>query len=174
MFTTYPRSLLDSLLWPILRVAWEKPLGSRKTAHFWHWRTVSPKSMPTKTVTPAPDEKARPTTNYFWNFFNVNFGWQEVVIFEVVEKEYPFQIGIRGIQVSGLYRKLRHILRKRPEAEMALRCSIILPAGSQVGLLLGPSPIQFSAQTPNGCRTLTLREVGRATRSTLDPNIPLL
>jgi hypothetical protein len=158
-FSTRPRHILDVLLWPIVRIVWERLLGSRKISHFWMWRSYTG-PMPGSYVEPREDSAADPITGWFTNFYNVNFGWQKVAVLEAREPQ-PLQIGI----VSSVKRRY-----KGPN----LWCTLIIEPGQQFAVLIGPERTKFFAQKPVSGEFVPLKIVGYTRRLYLHPQIPLL
>jgi hypothetical protein len=158
MLKTHPMHPFDWMLWPLLKIVWERVLGSRKTSHFWHWRKTI--LMPAETLVLQGDESALSVRGRLSNFLGTNFLWQKVAILEAQTDE-PFQIGICTQSDRG-------------GKGTKLLCSVILPKGRHFGMLIGVEPVGFYARTEYSQNFVPLKVVGEATRKTLSSEIPLL
>ena len=158
MLKTNPWHPLDWVLWPLLRLIWEKWLKSRKTSHFWHWRRVA--IAPTETLIIEGDPEAMKITGRLSNFLGTNFSWEKVVILEALINE-SFHLGIRTQSDRG-------------GKGTQLLCSIVLKAGTHFGVLIGAEDVGFYASTVKRQIFVPVRKVGEASRSTLPPDILLL
>lgn len=143
-----PANWLDYVLWPLLRLSWEKI--SRKQSHWWHW--LSYDGPISKTILVAGD--SRLSTHTFWHsnvFWGTNFTWQQVVVLHPV-RPVVFQVGFIGSGVRQL-------------------CSI--QVSGDVALTRGPQDNVLFGVTTDG-QPLELQVVDYSTRRRLSRKIPIL
>jgi hypothetical protein len=79
----------DRWVAPILRYTIEP--CSLKIAHWWHWGLFV--GLPDHLVHVYGDEKAKPRNTLASDFWQTNFGWQTVVVFEPVNYTGPWHLG---------------------------------------------------------------------------------
>ncbi|MFA6995432.1 MAG: hypothetical protein WC249_03445 [Patescibacteria group bacterium] len=151
--------LYDRLLWPILKIFWEP--FSKKRSHWWHWKTFWGGQSPERHVTViGKNVKNRDT---FWTMLTqTNFVWKNVVILKPVGDEIKdahfYQVGY---------------IENREKIEHIEICSILIPIGQAVGLLVGPNDITFFAINANNRQQISLKIINETTKNKLK-NILLL
>jgi len=128
---TNPHHLLDWLLWPILKIMWEP--FSVKGSHWWHWRAYAfPADAAPLALEIKGDREAHDDAGAWQNFYQRNFGWQEVAILKAFD--------INGNMIKNF--RIGFISNIKCEI-----CSVI--ADSNVGVLIGPKNIRFFAVDEN-------------------------
>jgi hypothetical protein len=151
---TSPPSLYDWTLWPLLRVVWEP--FSKKRSHWWHWRTYTGQIH--NSVVAKGHPKAIDRSIAWENFYQTNFGWNDVVVLRPVDYNGLWHLGFSAKQDNG---------------QLTQYCAIVFEGQKKIAALVGPYDITFFAVSPEG-PSIKLEITQVTTKSELAEDIPLI
>ncbi|MFA5155627.1 MAG: hypothetical protein WC453_04305 [Patescibacteria group bacterium] len=135
---TQPSHWLDTIFWPLLRFFWEP--FSVKHSHWWHWLSYQEPLPDNEDCLIIAANPAARRANKFWpNFYERNFGWQQVALLNVYDDTGQPARNYRAGYSCGAKKEI---------------CSILLSRG--VGVLIGPEDTLFFAVSQDG-RPLRVR-----------------
>ncbi|MBI5220722.1 MAG: hypothetical protein HY978_02720 [Candidatus Liptonbacteria bacterium] len=146
----------DRTLGLLLRFSWE--LISKKRSHFWNWHkgfTAYQRGFAGKNlcvVSGSPE--ARSWQTWLGALYQLNFGWQTVVVLEPDNPMWP----------SVTYR-IGYVIRRDASGVQFDQCDLVLRGPTAV--LVGPDEATFFARTCPGNRLVPLKVVCKTTKANL-------